>query len=504
MKLKKIAALLAVAGISAPAFATNGMNMEGYGPVATGMGGASFAYDNGNGGMINNPATLGFMKSGTSRLDIAIGGLHPDVRTTPAAGGSAKDSDGDAYFMPAFGYVRKDGQLAWGVGMMAQGGMGTDYSNGNFWGTLTSSGDMNGVTGPGGAPAAGDFAAGQALRNMSEVGVGRLMFPLSYQVNDAFNIGGSIDYVWAGMDIKWLIDGAHFGGMMMPGGSTYGSATGTMVTAFQGSMAPNPGCGGNPCFDQMTWGYFDFEKSNTYRQAATGNGWAANIGFTYKASPTLTIGGVYHAKTDISDMKTNNNAMANFNVNLAGTYQTIPVSGKVTVRDFQWPETYGFGIAYQANPQWLFAADYKRINWAKVMQSFKMSFDANAVQADPRAAGFAGTQLNFVFNQNWKDQNVLMLGASFRYSDPLTLRFGLNLASDPVPDEYMSPLFPATIKNHVTFGFGYGFDKVSSIDFSLAHAPKVSATNNWGAGGGTNQTTSHSQTNWQLMYSHRF
>ncbi|MCX8017706.1 MAG: hypothetical protein N2690_07400, partial [Rhodocyclaceae bacterium] len=96
MKLKKIAALIAIAGLSAPAFATNGMNMEGYGPIATAMGGASYAYDNGSAGMINNPATIGLMKSGTSRLDIAIGGLHPDVNTSFM--GMNAPSGGDAYY----------------------------------------------------------------------------------------------------------------------------------------------------------------------------------------------------------------------------------------------------------------------------------------------------------------------------------------------------------------------------------------------------------------------
>ena len=82
MKVKTIAALLAATGAAAPAFATNGMDMEGYGPVATGMGGASYAYDNGTAGLINNPATLALMPAGTARLDIAVGGLHPDVTSS--------------------------------------------------------------------------------------------------------------------------------------------------------------------------------------------------------------------------------------------------------------------------------------------------------------------------------------------------------------------------------------------------------------------------------------
>ncbi|NIQ10933.1 MAG: hypothetical protein GWO23_15260, partial [Gammaproteobacteria bacterium] len=60
------------------AHATNGMNLEGYGPIATGMGGASMAYDNGTAAMMNNPATLGLMDDG-SRLDVALGNLSPDI-----------------------------------------------------------------------------------------------------------------------------------------------------------------------------------------------------------------------------------------------------------------------------------------------------------------------------------------------------------------------------------------------------------------------------------------
>ena len=49
MQLNKCAAALAALGMAVPgmALATNGMLMEGYGPIATGMGGAAMAYDNG-------------------------------------------------------------------------------------------------------------------------------------------------------------------------------------------------------------------------------------------------------------------------------------------------------------------------------------------------------------------------------------------------------------------------------------------------------------------------
>ena len=58
--------------------ATNGMLMEGYGPVALSMGGAAQAYDNGTAGMMNNPATLQLGANGT-RADLAMGVLGPNV-----------------------------------------------------------------------------------------------------------------------------------------------------------------------------------------------------------------------------------------------------------------------------------------------------------------------------------------------------------------------------------------------------------------------------------------
>ena len=482
MTYKKIAALFVLSGLAAPAFATNGMDMEGYGPVATGMGGASFAYDNGTAGLINNPATLALLQPGTARLDIAIGGLHPDV-TTKMNGLPDAHSGGDAYYMPAIGYVRKTGMVSYGVGVMAQGGMGTEYGTGTFLsgnpGIPTMMGSMAGPTGE---------------ANRSELGIGRVMFPLTYDVSDNFRIGGTLDYLWGGLDIQMVMSGQMFSQFATPGGSPLGSASGPMVTNLPAIM-------GAFGISDVNWAQFDFsEGKNGMKQRLTTTGWAGNIGFVWKVSPTLSIGGVYHGKTNLSDME--GNGTLKMNASVGGTPTTVPITGKLKVVDFQWPETYGIGLAYQVNDSVMVAADYKRIGWSKVMKNFRMSFTADSVQANPAAQGMVGmgaTAMDATLVQDWKDQDVVMIGGSYRYSDALTLRAGVNLADNPIPNQYMNPLFPAIVKNHYTAGFGYAFDKISSVDFSFAYAPEVSATNsNLGV------TTTHSQTNWQLMYSHRF
>jgi len=218
MQLNKLAATLAAVGLAVPslAMATNGMIMEGYGPIAAGMGGASMAYDNGTAAMANNPATLGLMADG-SRIDAMLGFVGPDVETSMGIG----KSKADAFYMPAFGYAKKQGKLAYGAGIYGQGGMGTEYASGD----------------------------------MAQVSVGRLIFPLAYTVNDRFNVGGSVDVVWAGMDL---------------------------VVGMAG---------------------IDFKDDSDFTGEAKGYSLAAKLGFTYKLNDALSVGGVYQTAGNLPDLK---------------------------------------------------------------------------------------------------------------------------------------------------------------------------------------------------------
>lgn len=430
MKFSKLAIALIVAGFSTGAYATNGMDMEGYGPIATAMGGASFAYDNGTAGMANNPATLGLMSDG-SRLDLAVGVLGPDVHSS-----SSGDSSGNSYLMPAVGWVKRNGTLAYGVGVFAQGGMGTKYAMG-----------LDGMP------------------EKSQLGVGRLIFPLSFQVNPNLTVGGSLDYVWATLDLRMAMPLSSMAGLITQPGN------GTLGTALN-----NLGLGG------YNTARLDFDTANDFTGAAKATGYAGKIGFTYKASPMVTIGGVYQSKTSLSDMTGGALLIA---TQSGANAQTVV--GRISVRDFQWPETYGLGLSVQATPDLMVAADWKHIGWAAVMKNFTMTYSA------------MGDNVTFALPQNWKDQNVFNLGVAYKATSALTLRAGANIADNPVPDATMNYLFPAIIENNYTAGFGYAFSPVSDVNFSYTYAPKVTQTNTT-----YGYTVTHSQSNWQLMYSHRF
>jgi long-chain fatty acid transport protein len=435
-KFRTVAIAAALTFPMTAAMATNGMLMEGYGPISTGMGGASQAIDHGNAGMAQNPATLGMMADGTSRLDVAFGILGPDVKSSMM--GMEAKSGGTSYIMPAVGYVKRNGAYTYGVGMFAQGGMGTEYEANSF------------------------LAAGSGAPVRSELGVGNVIFPVSYQVNSALNVGATVKFLWASLDMLMAASGPQLS---------------SMVTGASGNIAGALGpLSGAP------WARINFSDDNDFTGAAKSTGFGASLGATYKASNDLMLGVSYQMKSALADMKTAPSAAS---MTAIGGFVD---NGQITIIDFQMPSVFAVGASWQASPALLLAADIKSIGWSDSMKSFKMQYDSSGM----------GGSVSFALPQNWKDQTVLNLGVAWKASDVLTLRAGLNLADNPIPDDYVNPLFPATVKSHATLGVGYKLSAAGDFNASLTMAPKVTVTTPQGI------DISHAQTNWQFMYSHRF
>ncbi len=435
-KLRAVAVAAVLAVPMGAAMATNGMMMEGYGPISTGMGGASQAIDNGGEGMAQNPATLGMMADGTSRLDLAIGVLGPDVKSSVPGMPEAKSS-GNSYIMPALGYTKRSGEFTYGVGMFAQGGMGTEYDANSFMA----------------------FGTGQPVR--SELGVGNVIFPVAYEVNPNLTVAASLKFLWASLDMRM----AGTVGTLSP-----------IVTGGSGNLAM--GFGRAPADTQAR---VDFSDNNDFTGAAKSTGYGASLGTTYKVNQDVMLGASYQFKSHLADMKTATSAAS---MSMPG----MTDYGQITVLDFQMPSVFAVGGSWQVSPSLLLAADVKYIGWADVMKDFKLQYDSS----------MGNGSVSFALPQNWRDQTVLNLGVAWMANDKLTLRAGLNLSANPVPDTYVNALFPAIEANHATFGFGYKFSHADEVNASLTLAPTVTVTSGQGV------TISHSQTNAQLMYSHRF
>jgi len=449
------------------------MNLEGYGPVATALGGASMAYDNGTAGLINNPATLGLMPT-AARLDLAFGMLGPDISvrspsTSPnvfnVPANQSATSTATAFYMPAVGYARRSGDFVYGLGLFGQGGMGCEY-DANTWRGL-----------------------GFNLKNRTEVSVGRLIVPVVYRVNERLQVGATVDFVWAGMDLKMAMSGNQFFDLVMPTSQHFGRASGSIVQGF------NQVLGSLPAGTAVDYAYFNFSNGSDFTGKAMGYGYAGKVGLVYEVSPELSLGLAYHTTTAMDDLKSTGDTMS-FQLNIPGMGQMPQsLSGDYRVRNFQWPALLSGGVAWRPAPGWMIAADVREIFWKRVMQEFSMNFTASAAATN---GPFASQSLDAVLFQAWKDQTVVEIGVAYAATSRLTLRGGVNVATNPVPDYYLNCLFPAIVTDHLTAGFGWQIDDRSSVDVSGTYGFEAKAVNGAGA-----QVT-HSQTNAQVMYSYRF
>ncbi len=473
--------------------ATNGMNLEGYGPIALSMGGVSLAYDNGTAAVMNNPATLGLMPSGRTRIDLAVGLLGPSVEAvvlTPQGRISAK-SQGTAYYMPALGVVRREGKLTYGLGIFGQGGMGTEFGS-SSWLADPSQGANTALT--------------EGLVNRSEVSVGRAIAPIVYNLNEKLIVGGSLDFVWAGIDLQMAMSEGQFVDLATT--QRGGSVGGSLAQTFGALYEPFGGTG----ISRLYHAYFDFSNDNSFTGAAKGTGFATKLGLVYKAAPQLTLGATYHSETRLGDLETDSATMVmgvNIDAGMAigqppsGQYADInmPVSGSIAIRDFEWPSIWGLGLAYQAHERLMVVADVRGIQWASVMQSFVMHFEADDV---PQNGGFAGQELDATLLQNWDNQIVLAAGVAYKATPELQLRAGFNRASNPVPDTFLNALFPAITEQHLTFGAGYAFGEDSAVDVAVSQVFESKATNPGDGVSVPPVQSTHSQLNAQLIYTRLF
>ncbi len=137
MKLKKLAALIAIAGLSTSAFATNGYFSHGYGMKAKGMAGVGIALPQDALAAATNPA--GITEIG-SRLDVGVDYFMPRRGTdivnssTGAMTDGSYSGDGDKGFLiPEFGYNRQLANgMAVGLAIYGNGGMNTRYNTSPF------------------------------------------------------------------------------------------------------------------------------------------------------------------------------------------------------------------------------------------------------------------------------------------------------------------------------------------------------------------------------------
>jgi len=169
------------------------------------------------------------------------------------------------------------------------------------------------------------------------------------------------------------------------------------------------------------------------------------VGWQGKVSDRVTLGATYQTRTYMSEFD-----------DYAGLF--------AEQGDFDIPENYAIGIAVQATPKLVIAADVMRINYS----------DVNSVGNGGPATNPASFPLggDVAAGFGWDNQTIYKLGFAYQYSKQLTLRAGLNHASQPIPasETMFNILAPATVEDHLTLGATWTLDNGSELTFSYMHA----------------------------------
>jgi len=161
-----------------PSFATNGMNMIGYGAVSSGMGGADLAVVDNASAMNINPA--GICSCEGPQASIGTSALMPTIHHQDTV--NDLDSKKQIFPLPLATYATpvEGTPLTFGLGLFAQGGMGVDYERQFF--------------GPGGAD-----------QVYSNVGYMKVTPTLAWQSRDTrLKLGASLNIGQVTSDIEYL------------------------------------------------------------------------------------------------------------------------------------------------------------------------------------------------------------------------------------------------------------------------------------------------------------
>ncbi len=134
--------------------------------------------------------------------------------------------------------------------------------------------------------------------------------------------------------------------------------------------------------------------------------------------------------------------------------------------DFDIPATWTIGLAFNTTPKSTLTFDVQQIMYSdiKAIANPLLPNIQTALLGNDNGAGFG-----------WEDMTIYKIGYQWATSELWTWRVGLSTGSAPIPDSEVlfNILAPATVENHVTFGFTRAVGKDMEFDISAMYAPNA-------------------------------
>jgi long-chain fatty acid transport protein len=401
----------------AAVFASNGMNMIGYGAKASGMGGAGVAYPQDAMAAAYNPASI--TEVGQTRLDATLELFYPPraARHESTTLGSTDVASKDNLFpIPAIGAVMSDPSIPLAMGMAVVGaGLGTNYVQNsdpnncvpNFYNPCITNQPYNRV--------------GVFLMQM------QMLPTFAWRVNENHSVGASL-----------VIAAQTFRAFGLEAFGDLGFTTTTSGLTNKGydwsfGWGYRLGWFGKFLDQKLNLGLayaprVEMQKFNRYTGLFANHGEfdipeSIAVGMAYKFTPKLNMAfdvqRIYWSKIDSIGNK-------GPNVNIAGDMNPNGPCGVST-----------------ANPT-----------------------GSDGISSDCNLGGDYGMGFG------WENQTVYKLGFDYKYNKDLTLRAGYNYGKAPIPPDQVlfNMLAPGTTEKHVTLGFTKALDKDSDFTFTFMHA----------------------------------
>lgn len=451
MMLRSTCAGAALCLAPAAAQATDVFNLEGYGATSRAMGGTAAAHDTGPAGILVNPATLSLAPLG-QQVMVGADLITTDITATNTATGETARSMGHGanrgpYYGPELGYTLRRGRLAFGVGAFAQGGLGTEYGGNSFLSRAT-----------------GNLATG--LQNSSRLLELAVPVAISYDITGRLSIGVGIEGRWQGLNLDLLLGADQVGALIGAG-----RVGGTLL----------PVLGGLP---DLRGAHFSLTRNQIVGGGVRSLGVGERIGLVYRPRAGTTLGLSWTPKTQMADMKGGATLTA-----IDAIAGKIPLSGAIRIRNFQLPQRIDAGISQQVTPRLMLALDVSEVFWKDVMANIDVGFVADN-----------GATLNILLPQGYKNQTIVAMGAAYRPGRQWTLRAGVRLANQALPDATLFAVIPATPSKHLSFGFSRKVGRSGEINFAYSHGFAPTMANSSLPNTSAPITVSHAQNNFVLDY----
>jgi long-chain fatty acid transport protein len=185
--------------------------------------------------------------------------------------------------------------------------------------------------------------------------------------------------------------------------------------------------------------------SVTNRGRDDSSGWGLRVGWTGKVTQAVTLGATYQTKTRMDRFEKYKGLFADQG-------------------DFDIPENYGIGIAVQATPKLVIAADLQRINYGDVKAVGNTTDCLFAFTCQLGAANGPGF--------GWRNTTVYKVGLAYEWSPALTLRGGFVTLRQPIPasQTFINILAPGVVEDHLTLGLTWKVSRDGELSVSYMHA----------------------------------